>query len=391
MGTATGGRNVDQTRADLARVAVERSLRDREISFSAVARIAPVGILRFDSEGRCNYVNDRWCQMTGLTIDEAIGEGWKEAIHPEDRGGVVTRWAAMRHQNETFHEEYRLCAKNGAIRWVTAEGAALHEYSGEPLGFIRTVTDITHHRQLEEQLMAARQELEQRVRERTAELETEIAERERLEKQVLEAKDEEQRRFSRDLHDGLGQHLIGIEFRVSALQQDLERAGSALAADAAELIALVKDASGQAHKLVRGVHPVPLRPDGLMLALQDLVNRLSRTTKTRCSFECDEPVHLENNPLATHLYRIAQEALTNAVKHSDAKTIHVELCNLGNTAELIVRDDGRGFDHGETTAAGSGLNIMRHRARLINGSLNVESSRGGGTLVRCTFGRSISL
>jgi len=376
---------------DAVRSAIEQSLHEREISFSALARIAPVGILRFDAVGRCNYANERWCQMTGFTIDEAIGEGWIEAIHVEDRANIVSQWSAMRRKNEPFREEYRLRAKDGSIRWVAGEGAALRGYSGEALGFIRAVTDITPHRQLEEQLVAARQALEQRVRERTAKLRAEIAERQKLEKQVLEARDQEQTRFSQDLHDGLGQYLVGIEFRLSALQQDLQAAQSALAADAGEVLALVKEASRQAHDLARGVNPVPLRPDGLFLALQDLVEKQCRSTKTRCSFECDEPVHVDDNAVATHLYRIAQEAITNAIKYSGAATITVQLRNLGNVAELAVRDDGKGFEPANQTHNGRGLNIIRHRARLIDATVEIISQSGAGSIVRCTFRRPITM
>jgi signal transduction histidine kinase len=219
-------------------------------------------------------------------------------------------------------------------------------------------------------------------------LEAQIAERQKLEKQVFEVRDQEQRRFSQDLHDGLGQYLIGIEFRISALQQDLEATNSPLAVDAAEVLALLKDASRQAHDLARGVHPVPLRPDGLVIALQELVEKLCHSTRAHCVFECEEPVHIDNNATATHLYRIAQEAITNAIKHADASTIVVRLRNLGDTAELTVADDGAGFQADNQPTGGRGLNIMRHRARLIDASLEIGSGPTGGTLVRCTFRRT---
>ena len=129
---------------------------------------------------------------------------------------------------------------------------------------------------MEAELTAAREALEQRVRERTADLEAEMAERQRLEREILEARDQEQRRFSEDLHDGLGQYLIGILFRLAALQQDLAETKSPLEPAVAEITALVNDVSRQAHDLVRGVDPVPMRADGLATALQELVEERPR-------------------------------------------------------------------------------------------------------------------
>ncbi|HZE12572.1 MAG TPA: PAS domain S-box protein, partial [Chthoniobacterales bacterium] len=284
----------------------EHALREREVTFTALAKVAPVGIIRFDSEGRCNYVNDRWSAISGLTIDRAIGDGWQRAIHPEDRPHVVYRWNLLRLQEEVFREEYRICRADDSVRWVLAEGVPLRSYGGRLLGFIRSVTDITAHRELEAQLHAARE---------------------------IETRENEQRRFSQDLHDGLGQHLVGLAFRISALEQDLVRTQSPLARDAANILQLVNEASEQAHALARGIHPVPMRPDGLFVALQELIEKVCQNVKTNCLFECEEPVHVYDNTVATHLYRIAQEAITNAMKHSGARTIALRLRKDGDTAE----------------------------------------------------------
>lgn len=335
----------------------ERALREREVTFAALAKVAPVGIMRFDAEGRCNYTNDRWAAITGLAIDRAIGDGWQAAIHPEDLPHVVERWNRLRLQEETFRDEYRICRPDGSIRWVLAEGVPLRTYSGRLLGFIRTVTDITQHRELQLQVNAAR---------------------------VLETKEAEQRRFSEDLHDGLGQHLTGILFRASALQRDLAAEQSPHASAAAKIAELVSDTINKAHNLARGIYPVPLRRDGLVLALQELQQRLCDPSVANCVFECDEPVYLDDPARATHLYRIAQEAATNAVKYSRAKCITMTLRKHDGAAELIVRDDGHGFDVDATRRKGSGLASMRHRARLIDAELQIQS-RANGTTITCRF------
>jgi PAS domain S-box-containing protein len=371
------------TRAEDLAAATEQALHEREITTAALAQIAPVGIMRFDPYGRCNYVNTRWTEMTGRTIDEAIGHGWLDAVHVEDRAAVHERWKRMVKSRQLFREEYRLCNTDGSIRWVFAEGVCLRSYSGETLGFIRAVTDITRHRQLEAELSAAREQLEERVRERTADLQTEIAHRQRLEKQVLEIKEAEQRRFSNDLHDGLGQSLTGILFQVLALERTLEAEQHAMTSRAAKIAELVNQAIGEAHDLVRGITPVPLRPDGLMSALHDLVAELCTSELVACRFECEEPVYIEDNAAATHLYRIAQEAVTNALKHAGASQVTIRLERPGSQGLLSVSDDGRGFS--DNHSQGRGLNIMKHRARLAEATFHLRPNEPRGTVIECYF------
>jgi PAS domain S-box-containing protein len=365
--------------------ATEEALHEREITFAALAKVAPVGIMRFDANGRCNYTNDRWRQMAGMSIDHAIGDGWMKAIHPEDRAAVMHRWTQMRGGDAGFREEYRICRPDGTVMWVFAEGARLRSYSGAEMGFIRAVTDITRHRQLEAELTIARAELEERVRERTADLQTEMSERHKLEKQVLELKDSEQTRFSQDLHDGLGQYLTGILFRTVALHRSLESEGSAQTDSALKISELVEEAINQAHRLARGIAPVPSRPDGLVSALEELVKRMCESEMVDCTFECEEPVYVDDTTVATHVYRIVQEAITNAMKHSKGASVIVRVQRLTDACELSVRDDGDGFPARASVAQGRGLNIMKHRARLINGEIEVKPAQPRGTAVICRF------
>lgn len=359
----------------------EEALHEREITFTALARVAPVGIMRFDAFGRCNYVNERWTAITGLTIDGAIGDGWQRVVHPGDRAAVCERWRKLRDADELFREEYRVCRLDGAVRWVLAEGVGLRAYSGESLGFIRALTDITIHRQLEAELTAARAELEERVRERTADLEAEMQTREKLERQVLEIREHERRRFSDDLHDGLGQALTGILFHALALQRDLQSGRLGHAATASKIAELVNNAINQAHNIARGIQPVSARPEGLATALEELTEHLRNAEIADCVFHCDEPVDLHDHDKSTHLYRIAQEALHNAIKHSGVKKMTLRL----GPGLLAVRDEGCGFADDATTRGGRGLDIMRYRAHLIGATLNLRSVPGNGTTVECIY------
>lgn len=367
------------------RGSVQEALHEHEIAFAALAKVAPVGILRFDANGRCNYVNDRWTEITGLTVDEAIGDGWRRAIHAKDRKRVADHWLRMHENGECFREEYRISGADGSLRWVLAEGAELRSYSGEPLGFIRAVTDITTHRRLEAELLEARSDLERRVEERTAQLRAEMTEREKLEKELLKAKENEQRRFSHDLHDGLGQVLTGILFRAVALQRTLASESSPHNGNAAEIADLVNVAINKAHDLARGVHPVQATPDGLMRALQQLVEQICGSYETKCVFECNDPVSVTDHSAAIHLYRIAQEALTNALKHARANKVTLRLERRSSGLALIVEDNGVGLPESMPSADGRGLNIMRHRARIIDATFQVRPAPRRGTIVEVSL------
>jgi signal transduction histidine kinase len=212
-----------------------------------------------------------------------------------------------------------------------------------------------------------------------------MSERQKLEKRVLESGDNEQRRFSQDLHDGLGQCLTGLLFHVLALERDLAAIQSDFAPAASKIAELVNQSINQAHDLARGIDPVPLCPDGLMSALQDLVGGLCDASLTKCSFQCDAPILLEDNAIATHLYRIAQEAISNAIKHSKASHVTVRLEKLRKYSALIITNDGVGISKRQNNRTGRGLNIIKHRARLIDAALDAKSTLGRGTTVRCEF------
>jgi signal transduction histidine kinase len=211
------------------------------------------------------------------------------------------------------------------------------------------------------------------------------AARKRLEEQILEISGREQRRIGQDLHDGLGQHLTGIELMTLCLEQALKSKSRPEAEQAAKISKHVREAIQQTKALARGLSPVELDRHGLMAALQELASSTCDLCRIDCSFECPQQVHVEDNVLATQLYRIAQEAVNNAVKHGRARKIIIRLMPAPrNTATLLVRDDGAGFDQ-NLGNAGMGLGIMRYRASVIAASLELCSSPGKGTEVRCTF------
>jgi PAS domain S-box-containing protein len=212
-----------------------------------------------------------------------------------------------------------------------------------------------------------------------------ISERKRLEKTILDISETERRRIGQDLHDGLGQHLTGIAFMSKVLEKRLAESSAPEAADAAKIVRLVNESIKMTRDLARGLLPVASEAHGLMSALRHWAGEVSELFHVGCRFECSDPFLVYDELLAEHLYRLAQEAVNNAIKHGRARSIAIGLAVVKGGGVLTIRDDGSGFDVLPAPQSGLGLRIMNYRAKMIGGSLSVQSSRNGGTLVRCSF------
>lgn len=212
-----------------------------------------------------------------------------------------------------------------------------------------------------------------------------LAERRRLEKQLLSISDEEKRRIGADLHDGLGQYLTGIACLTTALRDRLAP-GSAEADQAHHIAGLVNEALDRTRMLARGLCPVKVEQSGLYAALQDLAYQAQQLHGVKCQFRNGGP-HLRFEPdTALQLYRIAQEAIHNAVRHGAADEIAVRLTVDGPSSRLTIEDNGKGFEpapggHRE----GLGLHLMRHRSSLIGGTFHIQRRRPTGMVIECTF------
>ncbi len=212
-----------------------------------------------------------------------------------------------------------------------------------------------------------------------------LTDRKRLERQILEISDREQRRIGQDLHDGLGQQLAGIGFLSKSLELRLTKKTVAESADARQIARLVSEAIAQARGMAHGLHPVDLSATGLMSALRELALTVENTFRIACTFKCEEPVLLSDEAVGTHLYRITQEAVNNAIKHGKAKHIRIVLIRAGDTITVSVRDDGIGFPEVLPEKKGMGLQTMRYRAALIGATLSVLRLPTGGTRVDCAL------
>ena len=247
-------------------------------------------------------------------------------------------------------------------------------------------------RRVREVLQQAHDALERRVEERTADLvaanaslQRESAERQRMVREVLEVSDREQRRIGQDLHDGLGQLLAGIAFLGQALLQKLAKQAMAATAEATQLVQLANQAMTWAHELVRGLSPLELEADDALSALQGLATQAERLFGITCRVTYDRLPPMLAHTVATHLYRIAQEAVSNAVKHGQAHRVVLALTTEDHSTSLTVHDDGTGFPELSKKSTGMGLRIMHYRASMIGASLAIHSDASSGTTVVCVW------
>jgi signal transduction histidine kinase len=211
-----------------------------------------------------------------------------------------------------------------------------------------------------------------------------VSELRSLEKEVLEISEREQMRIGHDLHDGVGQELTGVALLTQNLRQRLAQQGLAEESQAARIALLINRALEQTRKLARGFSPVELGPQGLETALRDLAMKVQTAMQRGCSVACRDPVEVVDDATALHLFRIAQEAVNNAVRHSTGRQIRIELDTIEGTTNLAIHDDGAGLPPPKSRGKGMGISVMQYRARMIGGSLEIKSlSTGTSVICRC--------
>jgi two-component system, NarL family, sensor histidine kinase UhpB len=290
--------------------------------------------------------------------------------------------------------------QNGGTFFGVLEFFARHRREADP-ALLNMITAISseisqflQRRSAEEALRRAHDELEMRVEQRTAELktanarlQTAIAERRRLEYELLEIAEKERRRIGLDLHDDLGQQLSGLALMTKGLEVKLARRRASEAEDAARIHHLVQQAITHARDLAHDLAMLDLKEQDLPAALDGLARQASELFRISCRFERDGVCPSLDTNVATQLYKIAQEAVTNAIKHGKAKRVGISLTHDAARILLTIHNDGVPFPTPNSSATGMGLRIMNYRANLIGASLEVKGDGPGGTRVTCAVPR----
>ncbi|HEX7631341.1 MAG TPA: sensor histidine kinase [Lacunisphaera sp.] len=234
-------------------------------------------------------------------------------------------------------------------------------------------------------LLDMKHELERRVEQRTRALAEEIAERERLERSILEISERERRNIGHDLHDGLGQHLTGTAITAQVLADTLAERHAAEADHARKIVTLVTSAIGQTRTMAKGLLLADIVPEGLPAALDELCADVSTQHRVSCRFRDESAQARLPSGAANHLFRIAQEAIRNGIRHGAANQLEVRLLLQNDRLVLSIRDNGSGLLPAGQRGLGLGLRIMAHRARMIGAAFTIEGRPGAGTVVSCTL------
>jgi PAS domain S-box-containing protein len=340
------GSRLDKTRSlseAEAEVRLVRSVVDQ--GFSAVL------IVRADlPEPMVVYINPAFAQATGLVASQVVGHPLRALTGFPQVHGIILNGVP---RDERFVEEVSTYQTAAGERWGEWRIGPVKDKQGQATHWLVIFRDIT--------------------------------ERKRLEREILEISDRERQRIGQDLHDGLCQQLAGIELMSQVLEQKLGSRSRGAAGRAGEISQHVRNAIAQTRSLARGLSPVTLDSEGLVSALQELAANTERIFGVFCRFEHGDPVRVADLATATHLYRIAQEAVSNATKHGKATVITIQLRQLGDQLVLEISDNGAGLPATGGAGRGMGLRIMRYRAGIIGGSVTVGNhGNRPGAFVICS-------
>ncbi len=370
-------RVVDRTQ-ELERKAVmleelNRDLAQRNQELDAIVHTAPDIIFSRQSDGTRDYISSRFYEYTGAPPDSAVGVGWLEYMHADDREHSLEHWLRCAQSGETYECEYRLRGADGQYRWFRARAVPLRNPQGVIIKWYGTCSNIHDSKLLEQSIRDNAIELERMVDIRTVELR-------RLSNRLLTLQDEERRRIAREIHDGLGQELAAAKMILDGiLSKDASATTRQAAVDASQLVdRTIKQVRTISHLL----HPPLLDEVGLVSALRWYLEGLSERSGIEIHLEVDPPDLGRLRPeLETAIFRIIQEALTNMFRHSGAHNGNVNLTEREGHIAVIVRDDGKGIEEQvvqfRPDSVGVGIGGMRQRVTELGGRLRLANANPG--------------
>jgi PAS domain S-box-containing protein len=351
--TRGAGVNFDITRRRQA----EESLRESEERFRNMADNAPVMIWISGPDKLCTYFNQQWLIFSGRNIEDEVGMGWTDGVHPDDRKRCIDTYNDAFDRREPFTMEYRLRRADREFRWVLDTGTPRFSPTTEFLGYMGSCIDITERKTAEESL-------------------------EDLNGQLIRAREDECARIARELHDAVNQRMVIMSIALEQLGQDASETNSNMSKQLKKLMTQVDEVSREIDRISRDLHPWKLVHLGLVASVKSLCHELRQIHKLKIEFSHDGVPAGLSQEISLCQYRIAQECLNNVIKHSGALDAKVELRGTEEEIVLRVSDTGVGFDaESPGIKRGLGLVSMRERLRLLGGKMSVESRPSRGTQI----------
>jgi PAS domain S-box-containing protein len=350
-----GGAGVDITE----RIEAEEALRD-------VIDTIPVIAFTDMPDGSNEFTNRSWQEYTGLSVKDAAGWGWESTVHPDDIARFHEEWCAAVSAGTPFDNAARYRGADGQYRWFLVRAVPLRDERGNLLRWYGVLMDI------EDRVHA-----EQALRESANRLQL-------LSRRLLEVQEEERRHLARELHDEIGQELTAAKIN---LQAAIKESDGAKSKRIHETTAILERLLGQVRQISLDLRPSMLDDLGLVPALRSLLDQQGRSASVAVHLSAKNVPENLDPEIQTACFRIAQEAITNAVRHANATRIDVDLGRENGNLRLKVRDNGRGFDaaSAQAQAAGLGLVGIRERAALVDARAKIISSPKKGTTVEVSL------
>ena len=355
---------------------LNRELANKNQELDAIVRPAPDIIFSKQPDGARDYISDRFFEFTGADPDTALGLGWWDFVHSEDREHSMRRWLESDHAVTNYEAEYRMRGKDGEYRWFRSRAVPIRDDEGNVVKWYGTCSDIHDSKLLEQSIRDSAAELEKMVDDRTAALR-------RLSVRLMTMQDEERRRIARDLHDGLGQELAVAKMVLDKTAQRKPKGAETQAS--IEASDIIDRAIQQVRSLSHLLHPPLLDEVGLISALRWYLDGLTERSGIETSLDV-QPSDFPRlvSDLETAIFRIVQEALTNVFRHAEARNVWIGLTQREDATVITVRDDGKGIEQRvaelQPDSVGVGIGGMKQRAREFGGELRLINTNPG-TLV----------
>ena len=335
----------------------EESVRESEERFRSVANTAPVMIWMADADQLYTYLNKPWLDFTGRSIGAELGNGWFEGVHPEDLESCLDAYTQAFDRRESFQMQYRLRRHDGQYRWVFDTGVPRFNWDGSFAGFIGSCIDVTDRKLAEEALAD-------------------------MGRRLIEAHEEERTWIARELHDDINQRIAVLVNEVDMLEEGLPESMLELHDQVRQARQRLAELAGDIQSLSHRLHSSKLDYLGIAAAASSFCKEFSAQQKVEIDFSHAGIPRSVPKEISLCLFRILQESLQNAVKHSGVRQFRVELRRTANQIQLTVKDMGVGFDQDDAKSRhGLGLISMRERLQLVKGELFIKSERGGGTTI----------